>query len=108
MAGRFGFDAPRELPIEESIAWAAANDFCPSRSLSPSWPLASSPNYRRQNEDFIAKLSPLERFLAGEQYDDVVGFQPDGGANPLRDWCKQYDLPTARHYGPDSTINNIY
>jgi len=27
MAGRFGFDAPRELPIEESIAWAAANDF---------------------------------------------------------------------------------
>ncbi len=26
MAGRFGFDAPRELPIEESIAWAAAND----------------------------------------------------------------------------------
>ena len=65
-------------------------------------------DFRRQNEDFIAKLSPIERFLAGEQYDDVVGFQPDGGANPLRDWCKQYDLPTARHYGPDNTINNIY
>ena len=27
MSTRFGFDAPKNLPIEESIAWAAANDF---------------------------------------------------------------------------------
>jgi ectoine hydroxylase-related dioxygenase (phytanoyl-CoA dioxygenase family) len=64
--------------------------------------------FRRQSEDFIAKLSPLERFLAGEAYDDVAGFQPDGGANPLRDWCKEHDLPTARHYGPSNEVTNIY
>lgn len=65
-------------------------------------------DFRRQSEDFIAKLSPLERFLAGEAYDDVAGFQPDGGANPLRDWCKEHDLPTARHYGPSNEVTNIY
>jgi ectoine hydroxylase-related dioxygenase (phytanoyl-CoA dioxygenase family) len=65
-------------------------------------------DFRRQSEDFIAKLSPLERFLAGEAYDDVAGFQPDGGANPLRDWCKEHGLPTARHYGPGNEVNNIY
>ena len=65
-------------------------------------------DFRRQSEDFIAKLSPLERFLAGEAYDDVAGFQPDGVANPLRDWCKEHGLPTARHYGPGNEVTNIY
>lgn len=65
-------------------------------------------DFRRQSEDFIAKLSPLERFLVGESYDDVAGFQPDGGANPLRDWCQEHNLPTARHYGPGNEVSNIY
>ena len=65
-------------------------------------------DFRRQDEKLIAKLTPLERFMVGEQYDDIVGFQPDGGANPLRDWCKEHDLPTARHYGPGNVVNNIY
>jgi ectoine hydroxylase-related dioxygenase (phytanoyl-CoA dioxygenase family) len=64
-------------------------------------------DFRRQEASFIEKLTPLERFLAGEQYDDVKGFQPDGGANPLRDWCKQHDLPTARHFGPGGIVKEI-
>ena len=65
-------------------------------------------DFRRQGEDFVARLTPLERFLVGEQYDDVKGFQPDGGANPLADWCKQHNVPTARHFGPGNTVANIY
>ncbi|MFT5087566.1 MAG: ectoine hydroxylase-related dioxygenase (phytanoyl-CoA dioxygenase family) [Candidatus Latescibacterota bacterium] len=66
-------------------------------------------DFRRQSEDFIARISPLERFLVGEPYDeDVVSFQADGGANPLKDWCQEHDLPTARHYGPGNVVTDIY
>ena len=63
---------------------------------------------RRQSEAFVEKLTPLERFLVGEQYDDVKGFQPNGGANPLADWCKEHKVPTARHHGPENAVTNIY
>ncbi len=65
-------------------------------------------DYRRQNEEFVARLSPLDRFLVGEQYDDVAGFQPDGGANPLAAWCKTHNVPTARHFGPGNAVTDIY
>ncbi len=65
-------------------------------------------DFRLQSKSFVTKLSPLERFLVGEQYDDVEGFQPNGGANPLADWCKEHHVPTARHYGPGNTITDIY
>jgi ectoine hydroxylase-related dioxygenase (phytanoyl-CoA dioxygenase family) len=65
-------------------------------------------DFRRQSEEFVAKLTPLERFLVGEQFDDVRGFQPNGGANPLEDWCKEHRVPTARHFGPGNTVENIY
>lgn len=65
-------------------------------------------DFRSQSEAFVEKLTPLERFLVGEQYDDVKGFQPDGGANPLADWCKEHGVPTARHFGPENAITNIY
>jgi len=65
-------------------------------------------DFRRQSEEFIEKLSPLERFLVAEPYDDVKGFQPDGGANPLANWCKEHNIPIARHFGPGNTMTNIY
>ena len=65
-------------------------------------------DFRLQSRDFVDKLTPLERFLVGEQYDEVKGFQPDGGANPLEDWCREHQVPTARHFGPGNTIANIY
>ena len=65
-------------------------------------------DFRRQDPAFVEKLSPLERFLVGEQYDDVVNFQPDGGANPLADWCRAHGVPTARHFGPGNTVAEIY
>ena len=65
-------------------------------------------DFLRQEPGFIKKLSPLERFLVGEQYDDEQNFQPNGGINPLADWCKKHGLPIARHLGPENTVNNIY
>ena len=65
-------------------------------------------DFRRQDPVFVKKLSPLERFLVGEQYDDVVNFQPDGGANPLADWCRAHGVPTARHFGPGNSVAEIY
>ena len=65
-------------------------------------------DFHRQDPAFVEKLSPLERFLVGEQYDDVVNFQPDGGANPLADWCRAHGVPTARHFGPGNTVAEIY
>ena len=65
-------------------------------------------DFRRQDPAFVEKLSPLERFLVGEQYDDVVNFQPDGGANPLADWCRAHGVPIARHIGPGNTVAEIY
>ena len=65
-------------------------------------------DFRRQSEEFLQKLSPLERFLMGEQYEEVQTFQPSGGANPLEDWCKTHNVPIARHAGPNKTYTNIY
>ena len=65
-------------------------------------------DFRQQNPSFLEKLTPTERFLVGEQYDDVKGFQPSGGANPLEDWCKEHGVPVARHFGPERVVTNVF
>ena len=64
-------------------------------------------DFRRQEASFVEKLSPLERYLVGEAYDDVKEFQPNGGANPLADWCKEHGVPTARHAEAGGTVKGI-
>lgn len=59
-------------------------------------------DYRYQPPEFVAKLSPLQRYLCGEAYDDVQQFQFDGGANPLKEWCETHGVPTVRHYHPQT------
>ena len=54
-------------------------------------------DFRKQEAEFVARLNPLEQFLVGEPFDDIKTFRPAGGANPLRDWCEQHNVPTARH-----------
>ena len=61
-------------------------------------------DFRKQDPEFIETLSPLERYLVGEPYDDVETYQADGGANPLKAWCLEHDLPTVRHVGPPEPI----
>ena len=59
-------------------------------------------DYRTQPDEFIEKLTPLQRYLSGRPHDDVPHFQFDGGANPLKDWCAQHGVPAVRHYYPES------
>ena len=54
-------------------------------------------DYRSQSPDFVAKLTPLQRFLGGEAFEEVVEFQVHGGQNPLMEWCETHGVPTARH-----------
>lgn len=54
-------------------------------------------DYVKQSDDFMARLNPLQRYLMGGRADDVKNFQPGGGRNPLAEWCKEHDLPTARY-----------
>ena len=54
-------------------------------------------DYVTQEAAFLEKLSPLQRYLVGEPFDEIEEFQVHGGRNPLAEWCKEHDLPTARH-----------
>lgn len=54
-------------------------------------------DYVKQEDEFMAKLNPLQRYLAGGRADDVKNFQPGGGRNPLAEWCEEHGLPTARY-----------
>jgi len=64
-------------------------------------------DFRKQDAAFVERLTPLQRYLVGEQWDDEVNFQPNGGANPLKAWCQENRLPVARHFGPQQAITNI-
>ena len=57
-------------------------------------------DYRTQSASFLDKLTPLQRFLVGEPFENVAEFQFDGGRNPLKEWCAAEGLPTARHPEP--------
>jgi ectoine hydroxylase-related dioxygenase (phytanoyl-CoA dioxygenase family) len=59
-------------------------------------------DFVRQSAEFLDKLTPLQKFLVGEAFEEVAEFQFDGGRNPLKEWCREMDLPTARHPQPQS------
>ena len=54
-------------------------------------------DYVKQDAEFVQMLSPLQRFLVGEPFDDVETFQVNGGRNPIAEWCDEHGLPKARH-----------
>lgn len=54
-------------------------------------------DYRSQPQEFVAKLSPLQRYLCGEAYEERAHFQVDGGPNPLKGWCEEHGVPLVRH-----------
>lgn len=54
-------------------------------------------DYVSQSKDVLATLSPIQRFLVGEPYEEVEAFQPDGGKNPIAEWCNERGIPTSRH-----------
>ncbi len=53
-------------------------------------------DYVKQGASFIDKLSDIERYLVGEEVDDTLEFQPQGGANPLNEWCVQHGITPDR------------
>jgi len=59
-------------------------------------------DYVRQPASFVEKLTPLQKYLVGEAFDDVAEFQVSGGRNPLKEWCETQGLPAARHPQPQS------
>lgn len=54
-------------------------------------------DYRTQAPALLDKLTPLQRFLVGEPFEDVAEFQVSGGRNPLKEWCEANNFPAARH-----------
>jgi len=54
-------------------------------------------DYRTQVPAFLHKLTPLQRFLVGEPYEEVAEFQVHGGRNPLQEWCEEHGFSVARH-----------
>jgi ectoine hydroxylase-related dioxygenase (phytanoyl-CoA dioxygenase family) len=59
-------------------------------------------DYVTQPASFVEKLTPMQKYLVGEPFDDVQEFQFDGGRNPLKEWCAAQGLPAARHPQPQS------
>ena len=54
-------------------------------------------DYRSQDAALLARVDPLRRFLLGGEFEEYEGFLPNGGRNPLAEWCEAHDLPAARH-----------
>ncbi len=53
-------------------------------------------DFVRQDEAFLEKLTEIEKYLAGEEVDDTLEFQPGGGYNPLKAWCQEYGVEPVR------------
>ncbi len=53
-------------------------------------------DYVKQGASFIDKLNDIERYLVGEEVDDTLEFQPQGGANPLNEWCLKHGIAPDR------------
>ena len=49
-------------------------------------------DYVKQAASFTEQLSDIERYLVGEEVDDTLEFQPQGGANPLNAWCERHGI----------------
>ncbi len=54
-------------------------------------------DYVKQAPAFVQTLSPLQRFLVGEAFEEVETFQVNGGRNPIAEWCDEHGLPKARY-----------
>ncbi len=53
-------------------------------------------DYVKQDASFINKLGDIERYLVGEEVDETLEFQPQGGANPLHEWCDKHGIEQDR------------
>ncbi len=53
-------------------------------------------DFVKQDHSFVEKLTDLEKYLAGEEIDDTLEFQPTGGFNPLNDWCQRHGVEADR------------
>ena len=53
-------------------------------------------DFVQQDQSFLEKLTGLEKYLAGEEIDDTLEFQPTGGVNPLNEWCARHGVETDR------------
>ena len=42
-------------------------------------------------------LSPLQRVLVGEEFEQVAKFQVHCGKNPLKEWCEEHGISKVRH-----------
>ena len=61
-------------------------------------------DYVRQEQAFIDKLTPLQRYLVGEELEHVEEFQFQGGRNPIAEWCDKHEIPRARHPATQAAI----
>ncbi|MDE2819876.1 MAG: phytanoyl-CoA dioxygenase family protein [Chloroflexota bacterium] len=53
-------------------------------------------DFVKQDRSFLEKLTSLEKYLAGEEIDDTLEFQPTGGLNPLNEWCARHGVDPDR------------
>ncbi len=53
-------------------------------------------DFVKQDRSFLDKLNHLESYLAGEEIDDTLEFQPTGGFNPLNKWCAEHGVEPDR------------
>lgn len=49
-------------------------------------------DYLQQPRHVLEKMDTLQKFLVGERVDGGEEFIPDGGWNPLVDWCKEHNV----------------
>jgi len=54
-------------------------------------------DYVKQQREFVEKLTDIEKYLVGEEIDQTLEFQPQGGLNPLNEWCEQHGVLPDRH-----------
>lgn len=54
-------------------------------------------DYVKQQPDFVEKLTDVEKYLVGEEIDGTLEFQPQGGLNPLNEWCERHSVLPDRH-----------
>ena len=53
-------------------------------------------DYVTQSEDFLARLTPLQRYLLGGEIEKTVEYRSEGGRNPLKEWCEELGIPDTR------------
>ncbi|MCZ6633054.1 MAG: phytanoyl-CoA dioxygenase family protein [bacterium] len=59
-------------------------------------------DYVTQPQEFLEKLTPLQKYLVGEPIEEMVEYLPRGGRNPIKEWCDEHSIPATRHPEPQS------